>query len=131
MIFVDTGAWFATVVPSDVNHAAATRWLQQNTEQLITTDYVVDETLTLLRARGQALSAVALGEAFFGGALATVFYLDETYIAQTWLTFKQFSDKAWSFTDCSSKVVIDKLGMTQAFAFDRHFSQFGNVLVVP
>ena len=61
MIFVDTGAWFASVVPSDRDHAAATHWLNQNTQPLITTDYIVDETLTLLKARGQALRAMVYG----------------------------------------------------------------------
>jgi hypothetical protein len=51
MIFVDTGAWFASVVPWDANHAAAVAWLGQNREILITTDYILDETLTLLRVR--------------------------------------------------------------------------------
>ncbi len=31
MIFVDTGGWFASVIPSDINHVAATRWLRHNT----------------------------------------------------------------------------------------------------
>ena len=53
MIFVDTGAWFASAVPSDRDHAAATRWLSQNTQPLLTTDSIMDETLTLLKARGQ------------------------------------------------------------------------------
>ena len=65
MIFVDTVAWFASVVPSDRDHAAATRWPSQNTQPLITTDYIVDETLTLLKVRGQALRAALLGEQFF------------------------------------------------------------------
>lgn len=51
MIFVDTAAWFASVVPSDSEHQKAILWLTNNTESLLTTDYVIDETLTLLRAR--------------------------------------------------------------------------------
>jgi len=39
MILVDTSAWFASVVPSDVDHAAASGWLAVNREALITTDY--------------------------------------------------------------------------------------------
>jgi len=39
MIFVDTGAWFASVVPSDRDHFTATHWLNQNTQLLITSDY--------------------------------------------------------------------------------------------
>jgi predicted nucleic acid-binding protein len=30
MIFVDTGAWYASVMPNDNDHAAATEWLRQN-----------------------------------------------------------------------------------------------------
>ncbi|ERT09640.1 hypothetical protein M595_0283 [Lyngbya aestuarii BL J] len=45
--------------------------------------------------------------------------------------FSRFSDKEWSFTDCSSKVIIDKLKLTQAFSFDDHFRQFGSITVVP
>jgi uncharacterized protein len=53
MIFVDTGAWFAMTVPSDPNYSTARAWMQQNPSSLLTTDYVIDETLTLLRARGE------------------------------------------------------------------------------
>jgi predicted nucleic acid-binding protein len=131
VIFVDTGAWFASVVPSDPDHAAAERWLSQNNGPLLTTNYVVDETLTLLQKRGEISRARRLGEQFFNGTLATIYYLTEADIAQAWETFRRFTDKEWSFTDCSSKVVIEKLNLTHAFAFDHHFRQFGTVIVVP
>lgn len=53
MIFVDTGGWFASVVPTDPNFEKVISWMENNSEPLITTDYVVDETLTLLRARDE------------------------------------------------------------------------------
>ena len=131
MIFVDTGAWFAAAVPTDPDHAAASRWLAGNTESLLTTNYIVDETLTLLRARGERTRALLLGESFFNDRLAEVYTLDESDIALAWEVFRRFDDKEWSFTDCTSKVVIERLGIRQAFAFDRHFKQFGAVQVVP
>jgi predicted nucleic acid-binding protein len=131
MIFVDTGAWFAAVVPSDPDHAAASRWLMSNAETLLTTDYVVDETLTLLRARGEGTRALLLGEAFFNARLAEVYRLSEADIASAWEVFRRFDDKGWSFTDCTSKVVIERRNVRQAFAFDQHFRQFGSVQVVP
>ena len=131
MIFVDTGAWFASVVPTDSDHATAKEWLGQNTQTLLTTDYVVDETLTLLRMRGEYQKAIAIGNAFFSGQLATLYCLTQEDIQQTWLIFRDFADKNWSFTDCSSKAVMAKLQITQAFAFDQHFRQFGSVQVVP
>jgi predicted nucleic acid-binding protein len=131
MIFVDTGAWFAITVPSDPNHKAAKRWLQQNLSPFLTTDYVIDETLTLLRARGELQRAVALGQAFFSGELTQIHYLTQQDIQETWRVFQQFSDKQWSFTDCSSKIIIEQFNCEAAFAFDYHFRQFGTVLIVP
>lgn len=131
VIFVDTGAWFASIVPSDYDHAATIQWLSQNTQPLITTDYVVDETLTLLKTRGQTSRAMILGEEFFRGTLATIYYLTEADIRLAWQVFHQFSDKDWSFTDCTGKVMIDRFHLTQAFSFDHHFRQFGSVSVVP
>ncbi len=131
MIFVDTGGWFAATVPMDPDHTAAARWLAQNAQRLVTTDYVVDETLTLLKARGQYRRTLTLGEHLFDGTLATVYYLTEDDLRAAWHTFIRFSDKEWSFTDCTSKVVIERFGLTHAFAFDTHFRQFGSVAVVP
>lgn len=131
MIFVDTSAWFASVVPSDTDHKTASTWVAQNTQPLLTTDYVVDETLTLLRSRREALRASNLGEAFFSGILVNLYFLTEEDIRQTLQAFQQFSDKDWSFTDCTSWVVMAKLGLTDAFTFDHHFRQFGFVNVVP
>ena len=131
MIFVDTGAWFAITVPSDPNYPTARAWMQQNQSSLLTTDYVVDETLTLLRARGEFQRAIALGAAFFSGALTQIYYLPQADIQATWQTFRQFADKQWSFTDCSSKIIIESLNCKEAFAFDHHFKQFGSVIVVP
>ncbi|MBW4620192.1 MAG: PIN domain-containing protein [Cyanosarcina radialis HA8281-LM2] len=131
MIFVDTSAWFASIVPSDTDYKTAATWVTQNTQPLLTTDYVVDETLTLLRSRGEALRASNLGEAFFSGTLATLYFLTKEDIQHTWQIFQHFSDKNWSFTDCSSRVVMAKLNLTDAFTFDSHFRQFGFVNVVP
>lgn len=131
MIFVDTGAWFAVTVPSDPNHPKAKTWMQQNQFPLLTTDYVIDETLTLLRARGELQRSIALGNAFFSGALAQIHYLTQDDIQVAWQIFQQFSDKQWSFTDCSSKIIIEKFNCKEAFAFDHHFRQFGSVIVVP
>ncbi len=131
MIFVDTGGWFASIVPTDKNHEKARNWFLQNREPLITTNYIVDETLTLFKARGEYKRALQIGEQFFNGPLSSVYDLNGEDLTETWQVFKQFSDKEWSFTDCSSKVVMEKLGITHAFAFNGHFKQFGNIVVVP
>jgi predicted nucleic acid-binding protein len=130
-VFVDTGAWFSSAVPSDADHAAATEWLKANSNPLLTTDFIVDETLTLLRARRASAMALTLGTRLFAGEIAQIYYLSEEDIAAAWNVFRTFRDKEWSFTDCTSKVVMEKLGITQAFTFDQHSHQFGTVAVVP
>lgn len=131
MIFVDTGAWFASVIAEDTDHAAAEEWLAQNGEPLLTTDYVVDELLTLLRVRGQHKKAVAAGNAILGGAITSLHFLTHDEFQNAWLVFQRYGDKDWSFTDCTSKVVMEKQGIVRAFSFDQHFRQFGTVTVVP
>jgi len=131
MIFVDTGAWYASLVPTDPDHSRAVKWITANKSPLFTTDYVVDETLTLLRVRGERQRALLLGTRFFNGNLATIHNLTAADLTLAWETFQQFDDKNWSFTDCTSKVVMKQLGISVAFAFDRHFQQFGTIQVVP
>jgi predicted nucleic acid-binding protein len=131
MIFVDTGAWFAAVVPTDPNHERAVNFLAQTREPLMTTDYVIDETLTLLRARGERERALTLGERFFDGDLTEVYYLNSEDVRRAWEVFRDYKDKDWSFTDCVSRIIMERLGVTSAFAFDRHFSQFGTVALLP
>ena len=111
MIFVDTSAWFASIVPSDTDHKTASRWVALNTQPLLTTDYVVDEIITLLRSRGEALRAISLGEAFFSttGTLANLYFLTEEDVRQTWQVFQQFSDKNWSFTETDGRKKADPL----------------------
>ena len=131
MIFVDTGAWYASLVPTDPDHARAVQWLAENHSPLLTTDYVIDETLTLLRVRGERKRALLLGARFFTHALAEIHKITDADLTFAWRTFEQFGDKNWSFTDCTSKVVMEQLGIEVAFAFDHHFHQFGTIQVVP
>lgn len=131
MIFVDTGAWFSRYVREDADHAAAVAWFSNLTDKLVTTDYVVDELLTLLKVRGHAGIAFAVGGAFLAGQACQLEFVQPSDVAKAWAIFSQRRDKGWSFTDCTSLAVMQRLEITTACAFDDHFRQFGNILVVP
>jgi predicted nucleic acid-binding protein len=131
MIFVDTSAWYALSSVRDANHQEATRFLASVREPLVTSDYVVDETLTLFRSRSENQHALTFGDEIIEGSFAQVLSITEQDFADTWIIFKTFADKEWSFTDCTSRVVMQRLGILQAFAFDDHFRQFGTVTTVP
>lgn len=130
-IFVDTGAWFARFVPSDRDHPAARVWFEQNIFPLITTDYIVDELLTVLKIRGEFRRALEIGPSLFNGDVCDLELVTHDDIKNAWRVFSTYLDKGWSFTDCVSRVVMERLGVTTAVAFDEHFRQFGTVVVVP
>lgn len=130
-VFVDTGAWFARFVPTDPDHPAAKVWLDRNTQPLITTDYVVDELLTLLKVRGEYPRALEIGPALFDGKVCDLEWVTPADVAEAWRVFSTYQDKGWSFTDCVSRVVMRRLGIATALAFDKHFREFGTVTVVP
>lgn len=104
--------------------------MRSNRERLISTDYIYDELLTLFRARGHVdraehwMEQVRLGR-------CEVIRLSDLDIELATNVFFDFSDKEWSFTDCTSYVLMERIGITKAFSFDDHFRQFGTVTVVP
>ncbi|HUE73093.1 MAG TPA: PIN domain-containing protein [Pirellulaceae bacterium] len=131
MIFVDTSVWFAFFLPIDPDHERVRAWVAATSGPLVTTDYCVDETLTLLSARRELRRALEAGHEFFRGKVARIQFVAEEQIYRAWILFQQRAAAGWSFTDCTSKVVIDDLGIRTAAALDDHFRQFGNVTVVP
>ena len=131
MVFVDTSAWFSFFLPIDTRHGEMQALFASFAEPLITTDYCVDETLTSLLARGEVRRSMDAGRAFFHENLARIHFVTERQIQRAWILFQQRAAAGWSFTDCTSKIVIDDLGIQTAAALDQHFRQFGNVTVVP
>jgi predicted nucleic acid-binding protein len=131
MIFVDTSAWFAVFSRRDKLHAAAVAAIRSLSEQLVTTDYVIDETLTILAARGERRRAVEFGKRVVEGTWVRKVRVEDEDFTAAWQAFKQFTDKDWSFTDFTSRAVMERMGIARACAFDEHFRQFGTVLIVP
>ena len=131
MIFVDTGAWFALLIADDPNYITAQKWFASNRTSLVTTDYVVDELLTLVRSRVDTRSSIRIGELVLQEQLAELIQVDHEDFFAAWNVFTRYQDKQWSFTDCVSLVVMRRLKINIAFAFNTHFRQFGTVSVVP
>lgn len=130
MIFVDTSAWFALMDRSCVEHSIARKFAADVQDLFVTTDYILAESLTLLRARRRHEEAIELGERLLSGRLARLIWVTADDVQKAWILF-QYRDKAWSFVDCVSFVVAQRLGIRDAFAFDDHFRQPGTLFVHP
>ena len=50
-------------------------------------------------------------------------------MAPSWKLFVRRSEKRWSFTDCTSFVLMDNLDLRKALAFDRNFVEAGFAMI--
>lgn len=115
---------------SCVEHLTASNFATDVQDLLVTTDYVLAETLTLLRARRLHEEAIELGDRLLSQRLARLEWVRPGDVQKAWILF-QYRDKAWSFVDCVSFAVTQRLGIQDAFAFDEHFRQLGTLTVHP
>ena len=106
-------------------------FLLESKKSLITSDYVLDESYTIIRLRAGHKIAVRFGEMILATALIEVRYLTKETLQEGWDIFKSFSDKEFGFTDCTSFSLMQSLQIRAAFTFDDHFSQFGKFEINP
>ena len=130
-MFVDTGAWYAAYVPSDEHHAAIKPLIDGADARLVTTNFVLAESLNLLRARNEYQRAIRLGRDLLNDAIADLVHITPVDLEKAFVLFSTYHDKAWSFVDCTSLAVMQRLGIGDAIALDRHFSQMPGVRVQP
>lgn len=131
MVFVDTGVWFALLVSKDPNHQRAAQWFDALDEQVITSDYVVDETLTFLLMRGERPKAIEFGNLVIVSSLAILHKATEDQFNRSWILFQKLSDAGLSFTDCTSHIVATDLNVSKVASFDHHFKTTGRFLLAP
>jgi len=130
-LFIDTGAWIALNNKKDKHHkkaVEANRDFLDNGYFYVTSDYVMDETYTLLRIDVGHKRAVEFGREIKDlkeKAKIDIFHINHVVLDKAWQTFEKYTDKDFSFTDCTSFIVMELLKIKQAFSFDRHFNQYG------
>jgi predicted nucleic acid-binding protein len=128
---VDTSAWYAVSNQPDQHFTAAQNYFStavRRGARLMTSDYVLDETLTRLRYDYGHAGAMAFWEstqkARRGYALDIVRVTEATWDAAMEI-FRQYADLKFSFTDCTSFVLARNYNVDEVFAFDEHFALFG------
>src|ERR1017187_3486618 len=123
-LFIDSGGFFALVSERSTGHRDAVAIMEESRRarrRAVTTDYVLDETATLLRARGltkQLKEFLRLTEA--SEALSIEWMTPDRFATARRFMLKQL-DQEFSFTDCASFVVMKELRLVNALATDKHF----------
>ncbi len=125
---MDTSGFYALLVKGDRMHARARAILERAARsggRFVSTDYVLDETATLLKARAHGHLAEAFFDTVFASTACRVEWMDPDGFAQTRRFFLKHHDQDWSFTDCFSFRVMRALGLRDALTTDAHFRQAG------
>ena len=132
MTFVDTSFFVALLDPRDKNHSRAVEAIEafenrRLKDLLLTTNNVVLETITVARYEAGHALAVKAGEMLYGERLARLHRATAEEEAAAFAYLKKYEDKEYSAVDCLSFVVMEKLGIREALAFD---SDFGHRFVM-
>jgi hypothetical protein len=126
--FVDTSGFYALLVKSDDQHARAVTILkaaEREKKRFTTTDYVLDETVTLLVARGHRKQVGPFLDVAQRSAACRIEWTDPERFSQTSAFLLKHLDHEWSFTDCLSFVVMKRLRLREALTKDHHFAAAG------
>ncbi|MCA6503987.1 MAG: PIN domain-containing protein [Pseudanabaena sp. M090S1SP2A07QC] len=132
-ILIDTSAWAAISDNKDRHHASALNFIKKinGKYKLITTNYVLDETYTLLLMNAGYQTTIAFKQRIdimVASQVLEIVWIDDAIANQSWQIFTKFNvDKEWSFTDCTSYAVMKQLNIAEVFILDHHFAQMGFV----
>ena len=129
-IFVDTSAWYAMIDKNDRDHAAAVTKIKILDRPLVTSNYILDEILTLVKSKLGSTVAVPFGQKLWDQEISALLRVTEEDEERAWRIFRQYNDKGFSFTDCTSFALMERLDMKTVFAFDDHFLQYGRFAIL-
>jgi predicted nucleic acid-binding protein len=127
--FVDTSAWFAYANRRDPDHARIRNVLQACAGQLITSNFIFDETVTLCLYRLGHQIATRVGEVLLDPTVVNLICLTPDDEHRAWSLFLARPDKTYSYTDCTSFVLMRRLGLHSAIALDVDFQREGFTLL--
>jgi predicted nucleic acid-binding protein len=101
--------------------------IKKDRVRLLLSDYIFDESITAALIRVGHKIAVEVGEFILTSNIVNIVWLNEILKRRAWDYFKQHDDKNFSFTDCTSFVLMNDMNIKKYFAFDDHFKQAGFV----
>ena len=123
-LYIDSGGFYALVSAESASHAHAVAIMEESRQvrrRVVTTDYILDETATLLRARGlikQLKEFLRLTEE--SQALSIEWMTPGRFAAARKFMLKHL-DQEFSLTDCTSFIVTKEFRLQDALATDKHF----------
>ena len=130
-LFTDSGAFIARAITNDRYHEEAAETFAKISRRELpyrfhyTSNYVVDEVATfLLYEAGPRLATDTLRRVRSSPSLR-VLHVTEEVESLADVLFERFASSRVSYTDCTTKVLMERESIDAAFTFDRDIEVLG------
>jgi uncharacterized protein len=127
-VFLDTSILYALIDRKDAHHSSAREKvgvLLRANRRLVTTDYIVAEGVNLANARAGHYLATRILDLIDRSSGIRTEWIGSLRFEAAKAFFRRYTDHAYSFTDCTSFVVMRELRLTDALSTDGHFREAG------
>ncbi|MBI4663255.1 MAG: type II toxin-antitoxin system VapC family toxin [Verrucomicrobia bacterium] len=123
-LFADTSGLYAVAAAENQRHAPAVRLLE-TASSLVTTRFIVLETVSLITKRRSARDAKDWYERFLASPSVSLREPEPKLLRLAEEFWRKHEDKDWDLIDCYSFIVMRHERLTSVLTFDRHFRQAG------
>jgi predicted nucleic acid-binding protein len=124
-VFFDTSAIYAYINAKDPDNRKVKNFIDDFKGQLIITNYIFDEIVTLVTNRIGHKTAVLVGNTLLNSPQIDKIWVTQDYEKEAWKLFCSRNDKEYSFTDCITFIIMRQKNIKNCLAFDEHFKQEG------
>jgi predicted nucleic acid-binding protein len=129
-LFADTSFYVAIFSPLDALHAKAKGIAAAHRGRIVTTQFVLVEVGNFFcKGKGRAVFQTMMQNLRVAPDIVIVPASTDLF-DKGLAYFSSRPDKDWSLTDCTSFVVMQELGLTEALTADHHFEQAGYVALL-
>mgnify|MGYP000869349879 CR=1 FL=1 len=129
MIFIDTWGFIAFVNKKETKHNDVVKLfadIWNNNQPVYTSDYILDETITLLSRKLDFKKVkdfvLKIDEAISGGFINILWILKPDFDTAIKKRLKYKDKLDISFTDLTTAVLMEKLGINKIITEDSHFN---------
>lgn len=129
-VFADTYFYLALLNPRDAGHQAAKVHARSFTGAIVTSHWVLVEVADAFSREADREKFSRLIASLESNDHHTVIEADGESFRSGVELFSSRPDKSWSLTDCLSFVLMEKLGLREAFTEDHHFEQAGFIALL-
>lgn len=132
-VFADAGYWIALLNPKDGLHAKALGVSATlGRSRIVTSEMVLTEVLNAFAGKGESLrnAGCTLVDQIRSNPNAEVVPMTSNAFRESMERYRSRPDKTWGLTDCTSFLIMEQKGITDALSADHDFQQAGfNVLL--